>query len=226
LAQAAEKVNKDDAIFQKQQDKKPSTCLGTLGISTIGLKLIDAILHNKFRGLSGDFDLKNRQLQPSTFQIINVVGRSSQQIGFWTAKHGIIRTLDQDGSKTTNANSVPELNPVIWPGKVYVVPKGWQIPTNGKKLRVGVTNSGYPEFMKVERDPITNATTATGYAIDVFEEVLKGLPYAIPYEYVAFDNEGSSYNDFVYQVHLGVRNCYSHFVSKIKGHILVVLSGF
>lgn len=224
LAQAAEKVNMVDAIFQKQQDKKPSTCFGTLGISTIGPKLIDAILHNKFRGLSGDFDLKNRQLQPSTFEIINVIGRSSQQIGFWTAKHGIIRTLDQNGSKITNANSMPELNPVIWPGKVYVVPKGWQIPTNGKKLRVGVTTSGYPEFMKVERDPITNATTATGYAIDVFEEVLKGLPYAIPYEYVAFGNEGASYNDFVYQVHLGVRNCYSHFVSKIKVHISVLFS--
>lgn len=206
LAQAAEKVNMVNAIFQKQQDKKPSTCFETLGISTIGPKLIDAILQNKFRGLSGDFDLKNKQLQPSTFQIINVVGGGSQGIGFWTAKHGIIRTLDQTASKTTNANSMPELNPVIWPGKVYVVPKGWQIPTNGKKLRVGVRTSGYPEFMKVERDPITNATTATGYAIDVFEGVLRGLPYAIHYEYVAFDHEGASYNDFVYQVHLRVRN--------------------
>lgn len=225
LAQAAEKVNMVDDMFQKQQDKKPSTCFGTLGISTVGPKLIDAILHNNFRGLSGDFDLKKRQLQPSTFQIINIVGRSSQQIGFWTAKHGIIRTLDQNGSKTTNANSMPELNPVIWPGKVYVVPKGWQLPTNGNKLRVGVTSSGYPEFMKAERDPITNATIATGYAIDVFEEVLKGLPYAIPYEYVAFDFEGASYNDFVYQVHLGVRNFYSHFGSKNKVHILVIFSG-
>lgn len=114
---------------------------------------------------------------------------------------------------------MPDLNPVIWPGELYVVPKGWQIPTNRKKLRVGVRTSGYPEFMKVERDPITNATTATGYAIDVFEEVLKRLPYAVPYEYVAFDNADSkSYNDFVYQVHLGVRSCYSYFHSKIKEH--------
>nr|CAB3453442.1 unnamed protein product [Digitaria exilis] len=103
------------------------------------------------------------------------------------------------------ANSMPDLNPVIWLGELYVVPKGWQIPTNGKKLRVGVQTSGYPEFMKVERDPTTNATTATGYAIDVFEEVLKRLPYAVPYEYVAFDSADSgSYNDFVYQVHLGI----------------------
>ena len=148
-----------------------------------------------------------------------MVGRGSQEIGFWTAKHGIIRQLDQNGSKITNVNSMSDLNPVIWPGEQYVVPKGWQIPSNGKKLRVGVRTSGYPEFMKVERDPITSAITATGYAIDVFEEVLKRLPYAIPYEYVAFDNADSgSYNDFVYQVHLGVRNCCSYFVSKIKEH--------
>ncbi|KAF8657767.1 hypothetical protein HU200_059927 [Digitaria exilis] len=204
LAQAAEKVSMVE-LLHKEQDRNNSTCFGTMGKSTIGPKLLNEILHNKFRGLSGDFDLENRQLQPSIFQIINVVGRGSQEMGFWTAKHGIIRQLDQNGSKTTNANSMPDLNPVIWPGGLYVVPKGWQIPTNGKKLRVGVRTSGYPEFMKVERDPTTNATTATGYAIDVFEEVLKRLPYAVPYEYVAFDNEDSrSYNDFVYQVHLGV----------------------
>lgn len=214
LAQAAEKVSMTNAIFQKQRHRKNSTCLGTLGISTVGPKLLDAILQNMFRGLSGEFDLRNRQLQFSIFQIINVVGRGSKEIGFWTAKHGIFRHLNQNGSKITYLNSKPDLNPVIWPGEVYIVPKGWQIPTNGKKLRVGVRTSGYPEFMRVERDPVTNATTATGYAIDVFEEVLKRLPYAIPYEYVAFDyaqglNSGS-YNDFVYQVHLGVRNFGSH----------------
>jgi ionotropic glutamate receptor len=122
--------------------------------------------------------------------------------------------LNQNGFKHTYLNSIPDLNPVFWPGEVHVVPKGWQIPTNGKKLRVGVRTSGYPEFMKVERNPVTNATTATGYAIDVFEEVLKQLPYAITYEYVAFDSaqgvSNGSYNDFVYQVQLGVRNLVSN----------------
>jgi ionotropic glutamate receptor len=206
LAQAAENVSMGNAVFQKQWHRKNITCFGGLGISTIGRNLLDAILHTKFRGLSGDFDLKNRQLQPSTFQIINVVGGAPQEIGFWTAKHGIIRQLDQNKLETTNVNSMPDLNQVIWPGESYAVPKGWQIPTDGKKLRVGVRTSGYPEFMKVERDPTTNATTATGYAIDVFEEVLKRLPYAIPYEYVSFGTADSgNYNDFVYQVHLGVR---------------------
>ncbi|XP_044950012.1 glutamate receptor 2.7-like [Hordeum vulgare subsp. vulgare] len=208
LAQAAEKVSMDNAMFQKQQQIKNSTCLGTLGISTIGPTLLDAILQHKFRGLSGDFDLRSRQLHSSIFQIINVVRRESKGIGFWTAKHGIVENLNQNGSEHTYLNSLPNLTRVVWPGEVSTVPKGWQIPTNGKKLRVGVLTSGYPELMKVERDPLTNAIIATGYAIDVFEEVLKRLPYAIPYEYVAFHNaqgvSHGSYNDFVYQVNLGV----------------------
>lgn len=113
---------------------------------------------------------------------------------------------------------MPDLNHVIWPGESYAMPKGWQIPTNGNKLRVGVWTSGYPEFMKVERDPTTNATTATGYAIDVFEEVLKRLPYAIPYEYVSFgDADSGNYNDFVYQVHLGVRELLFLFCQEDQG---------
>uniref|UniRef100_A0A8I6YGG2 Ionotropic glutamate receptor C-terminal domain-containing protein n=1 Tax=Hordeum vulgare subsp. vulgare TaxID=112509 RepID=A0A8I6YGG2_HORVV len=156
---------------------------------------------------SGDFDLRNRQLQFSTFQIINVVRRESIEIGYWTAKQGIFRNLNQDVSAHTYLHPMPDLNPVVWPGQTHIVPKGWQIPTNGKKLQVGVRTSGYPEFMKVERDPVTNAITATGYALDVFEEAIKKLPYAVPYEYVSFDTLGvnyGSYNDFVYQVPLGV----------------------
>ncbi|XP_052168398.1 glutamate receptor 2.8-like [Oryza glaberrima] len=217
LAQAAEKVNMADAIFQKQKDTKNTTSLGTLGISTIGPKLLDSILHSKFRGLSGEFDLRNRQREFSTFQIINVVGSRSKEIGFWTAKQGIFRQLNEN--KTTNINSVPDLDPVMWPGEVYTVPKGWQIPTNGKKLRVGVRTSGYPELMKVEKNPVTNEVTASGYAIDVFEEVLRRLPYAIPYEYVAFDNgqgvNSGSYNDFVYQVHLGALQVYDTAIGDI-----------
>ncbi|KAJ1700439.1 hypothetical protein LUZ63_000218 [Rhynchospora breviuscula] len=88
-----------------------------------------------------------------------------------------------------------------------IVPKGWEIPVSGANLRVGVTISRYHEFMKIEIDPETNATKASGYSIDVFEEAVKRLPYAVPYEYELFGGvppaSSESYNDFVYQVYLG-----------------------
>jgi ionotropic glutamate receptor len=45
-------------------------------------------------------------------------------------------------------------------------------------------------------------------AIEIFEEAVKELPYALPYKYVVFnttENVSSSYDDFVYQVYLKVR---------------------
>uniref|UniRef100_A0A453KW36 Ionotropic glutamate receptor C-terminal domain-containing protein n=1 Tax=Aegilops tauschii subsp. strangulata TaxID=200361 RepID=A0A453KW36_AEGTS len=62
--------------------------------------------------------------------------------------------------------------------------------------------------MKVEKDYITGATKASGFSVDVFEEAVKRLPYAVPYEYVIFsttdDRSSEDYNDFVYQVYLEI----------------------
>ena len=98
---------------------------------------------------------------------------------------------------------------MIWPGESIDIPRGFEVPANGKKLRVGVRSSGYQQFIKVEKDQITGATKATGLSVDVFEEAVKILPYAVPYEYVLFgspeDTSSGSYDDFVYQVHLKVQ---------------------
>ncbi|KAL7180617.1 hypothetical protein ACSBR1_043747 [Camellia fascicularis] len=89
---------------------------------------------------------------------------------------------------------------IIWPGESNVVPKGWEIPTGERKLRVGVpVKGGFVEFIKVERDAETNAVVATGFCIDVFEKVMNSLPYAVPREYVTGESAGS-YDDLVYQI--------------------------
>ncbi|KAJ0965671.1 hypothetical protein J5N97_026809 [Dioscorea zingiberensis] len=99
------------------------------------------------------------------------------------------------------------LSPVIWPGESTEVPKGWEIPVSGKKLRIGVpVMDGFFELLKVERDNVTNKTSVTGFCIDVFKAVVKRLPYAISYEFIPFmDEQGhiaGTYNDLVDQVYL------------------------
>ncbi|CAD6219175.1 unnamed protein product [Miscanthus lutarioriparius] len=83
-----------------------------------------------------------------------------------------------------------------------------KVPASGKKLQVGVRPSGYQQFINVEKDQITGATKATCLSVDVFEEAVKILPYAVPFEYVLFgspeDTSSRSYDDFVYQVHLKI----------------------
>jgi ionotropic glutamate receptor len=211
LAQAAEKVGISSTRNKRTWSSKNSTCLESMVISRNGHELLTAIVQNKFRGLSGDFDLTDRQqLKVSVFQIINVAGRGWREIGFWNVESGLSRQLNQNGLKITGSASMPDLNPVIWPGESTEIPRGWEIPTNQKKLTVGVLTSGYPQFIKTQRDSVTNATRASGLSVDIFEEAVKRLSFALTYEYVAFGTDDTtssgSYNDFVYQVYLQVRN--------------------
>ncbi|KAI5342434.1 hypothetical protein L3X38_010309 [Prunus dulcis] len=99
------------------------------------------------------------------------------------------------------------LGPIIWPGDSLSVPKGWENPTNGKKLRVGVhVKDGFMELDKVMKDPSTNMTYVTGFGIDVFKAAVEMLPYALPYEFIPFAKSdrtsGGTYNDLVYQIYL------------------------
>ena len=106
VAQAAAKVGDANTIFQKPGADRNSTSLETLGTSSNGPKLLQAILQTRFRGLSGNFDLSYRQLQVSTFRIINVVWKGWREIGFWTAQNGISRQLNKTRLTTTHLGSV------------------------------------------------------------------------------------------------------------------------
>ncbi|OVA12793.1 Ionotropic glutamate receptor [Macleaya cordata] len=103
--------------------------------------------------------------------------------------------------------SKDNLRPIIWPGESIVAPKGWVIPTNEKKLRIGVlVKDGCSEFVKVTKNASTNSTYVTGYYIDVFNAVMEMLPYGVPYEFFPFkkasDSITESYNDLIYQVYI------------------------
>uniref|UniRef100_A0A1D1Y7C4 Glutamate receptor n=1 Tax=Anthurium amnicola TaxID=1678845 RepID=A0A1D1Y7C4_9ARAE len=194
--------------FVKPQNVNASTDLESLGVSQIGPMLLEAISKQEFVGLSGKFRLVDGQLQSSVFQIVNVVGaRGGREVGFWTPSHGLSRRLTSITYKDSPSASITDLGAIIWPGDSTSVPKGWEMPTSGKKLRIGVPlKDGFGEFVRVDQDPLTNRVTVSGYCIDVFEAVMQALPYAISYEYIPFENAtrqvAGTYNDLVYQVYL------------------------
>jgi len=211
LALAVEKAGTANLGFQKANvSSNSSTDLATLGVSLNGPNLVQALSNIAFKGLTGEYLFDNGQLQSSDFQIINVNGNGGREIGFWTSTKGIVKTLNSTNNMTAYSGSNSDLSTVIWPGDTTSVPKGWEIPTNGKKLRIGVpVKDGFSEFVKVTRDPSSNTKTVTGYSIDVFDAVVKALPYALPYEYIPFakpDGEpAGTYNDLIYQVYLKVK---------------------
>jgi glutamate receptor, ionotropic, plant len=206
LAMAVEKVWTKNANFSMQFPMDHNYSVH-LPVFPDGPKLLNAISNIKFRGLSGNFELKEGQLQSSVFEIINVVGGGTRQIAYWRGQQGITKRLVANKDKTC-LTSPSDLNPIIWPGESKIIPKGWEAPVSERKLRVGVFKSSYKNFMQVDEDPVTHAIIPNGYSVDVFEAAIKRLPYAVPYEYelygVVSDVSSLTFNDFVYQVYLEV----------------------
>nr|ABW74563.1 glutamate receptor 2 [Boechera divaricarpa] len=176
------------------------TDLGTLGVSRYGPSLLKALSNVRFKGLAGEFELINRQLELSAFEVINIIGNEERIIGFWKLSNGLVNAK----SKNTTSFLGERFGPVIWPGKSRAVPKGWEIPTNGKMLRVGVpVKKGFLNFVDAKTDPINNAMTPTGYCIDVFEAVLKKLPYSVIPKYFAFLSPDGNYDEMTYDAVVG-----------------------
>ncbi|CAF1863927.1 unnamed protein product [Brassica napus] len=150
----------------------------------------------KIHGIPTTLLLIGMSVESSTFEIINVIGDEERIIGLWTPSSGLVNAKS---NKTTSFLG-KRFGPVIWPGNSTVVPKGWEIPTSGKKIKVGVpVNKGFLNFVEIKTNPISNLTTVRGYAIDIFEAALKELPYSVIPQY-GFEPPGDNYNDLVYQV--------------------------
>ncbi|KAL0330148.1 UNVERIFIED_CONTAM: Glutamate receptor 2.2 [Sesamum radiatum] len=185
LAIAVEKAKLTNARFKKAKFSGNSTELEAIGVSNSGPRLIQALSSTTFRGLAGNFQLVEGQLQTPPYQIINVVGPGARVIGYWTKENGIVKGLNVTNANTYST-SKSNFAPIIWPGDTTSPPKGWEIPTNEKKLRVGVpVKDGFNEFLHITWNP-DNTTKVEGYCIDVFDAVITSLKYAVPYEYIPF----------------------------------------
>ncbi|XP_020570687.1 glutamate receptor 2.9-like [Phalaenopsis equestris] len=196
LALAAEKVRMENFEFRVGDMKNSSNDIASIGSSSVGPKLLSAIQSTEFDGMAGRFRLIDGQLESQDIEIVNVVKNGSTRIGFWAPPNNV----------SGRRNSKDKLDVVVWPGGREGVPKGWEWPTAGNKLKIGVpVKPGFPEVIRVELDPDTNKRIPKGYCIDVFDAVMKNLTYA-PYDYVLYeDGNGQmngTYDDLVYQVYL------------------------
>ncbi|PHU14986.1 hypothetical protein BC332_16191 [Capsicum chinense] len=56
------------------------------------------------RGLSGEFHIIDGELQPSPYEIVNIIGKGQRSVGFWTEKDGILYKLKNNGKAAKNIN--------------------------------------------------------------------------------------------------------------------------
>ncbi|XP_031481982.1 glutamate receptor 2.7-like [Nymphaea colorata] len=186
LALAAESSDAGKSKYRYSNGSANSSDPFTFGVSPTGAGLLKAILSSNFKGLSGDFRLAGGELQATTFQLVNLVGKGKFNIvGYWDSIH-----------RLRNLAGESNLGSVTWPGGGSEAPKGWVTPTNGKTLKILVPmKDGFSEFVNVQ----DSAPKVTGYSIDVFKDVVKALPYALPYEFVPYGNKSGD-NDWPYDV--------------------------
>ncbi|CAB4277407.1 unnamed protein product [Prunus armeniaca] len=192
-----EEGNNEPGIFAAQAyDAARAVALASTEGSK-GRKLLAKLLRSDFHGLSGRIKFTDQNLAPQhVFQIINVVGRSYRELGYWSDGIRFSKTI----GGASNYPSMKDLGPVVWPGEPWYTPKGWTVPIQPTVLRIGVPNgSTFKEYVNVEKDPLGNNLSFTGLAIDLFKATLEELPYHLPYELRPFKG---THDSLVEQIHL------------------------
>ncbi|KAL3745662.1 hypothetical protein ACJRO7_014735 [Eucalyptus globulus] len=199
LAMAVEEMGTTNFTYQMLNASTDTTDLDKIGVSQNGQKLLQELANVTFAGLTGNFRLVDGQLESTAFQIVNINGNAARGIGFWTLENGLVRDLYPFSTSIYSAN----IGSIIWPGDSTSVPKGWEIPTNGKRLKILVPmKRSFLQFVKVTQGLNTNTFQVTGYCIDIFQAVIEKLPYAVAYDLIPFAfidgrNAGSTYNDMI-----------------------------
>ncbi|KAK1375400.1 Glutamate receptor [Heracleum sosnowskyi] len=153
--------------------------------------LLNTHLAEHFTGLStNQINLHNKeQSKFSVHMLVNVVPNNYTDIGFWSPEFGFCKGLVNSSSRELIigcGNMEVLADAVRWPGGISRVPKGWSMPSCGKKLLIGVPGRAYFEkFVKVDwnKSSSRGQPPISGYCIDIFNEVLKILGYPLHFEF-------------------------------------------
>lgn len=134
--------------------------------------LLERIALTDFHGLTNRIQFNRQRLAPlHTFQIINVIGKSYRELGFWFKGSGFSKTTNE---KATYSRQLQFLRQVLWPGGPWSVPRGWSLPTSEKVLRIGVPQNGtFKQFVNVTY--AGSHYSVTGFSIEVFNATLEHL---------------------------------------------------
>lgn len=172
-----------------------------------GQILLNEILNCSFMGLTGEFKFVNGSLEPAyIFELVNVIRKDYEEIGYWTKGLGFSEGIGENRSHTTSPSI---LGPILWPGRSLDIPRGWVVPTEGNKLRIGVPlGNSHREFVNASYESPGANLTVTGFSADVFNATLSQLPYHLEYEFYAFNGTYDSLVQRVYsKVSIRYANC-------------------
>jgi hypothetical protein len=164
--------------------------------------LLEKMSSNNFSGLSGKIRFEEGRLSETPMlRIVNMFGKSYKEIDYWKTGLGFLENpTDKPDIVEKEKNIGSSLSgPVTWPGNLqHRPPKGWEMPTNAKPLKIGVPGrTTFEKFVKVEYGETPNQNKYDGFCIQIFHEVLSLLEYHLPYELEPYNG---TYDDLVHHV--------------------------
>ncbi|KAK9089033.1 hypothetical protein Scep_028115 [Stephania cephalantha] len=151
------------------------------GISLSGRSLLNRITSSDFDGLTGEFLFTQLGNLPpfQTFEIINVVGKSYRELGYWMEGYVFFEYFNGE-SIINNSTSMGVLGQVSWPGGPWFIPRGWALPTTENPLRIGVpAQTTFEQFVNVRKDGPGNDTSVNGFPLTSSKQLLSS--YLITY---------------------------------------------
>ncbi|KAJ4958482.1 hypothetical protein NE237_025593 [Protea cynaroides] len=176
-----------------------STDFFNMSVSLMGSEVLKHIKATRYNtGVSGEIHLVNGELQSSSFEIVNV-NESSHKIGYWIPMDGLFWSLSAVGMGKNYLGTVKDLDVVQWPRVLEAI-------SSDKVLKIGVpVKLVFPEFINITCSSNDQKPNVTGFSYEVFEHVMKSLPFKVSYEYIAYDNEHcdpkGDYSDLLQQVY-------------------------
>ncbi|RVW42972.1 Glutamate receptor 2.7 [Vitis vinifera] len=185
-----EEKNEPGIYAAKAYDATWAAALAMKGGRGTGQQLLEKISNGQFDGLTGKIQFSDQKLAPAhIFQIINVVGKSDRELGFWS------ETSEEESGFWRDRRALAQ---VVWPGGPRNTPRGWTPPTDEKPLNIGVPiGSTFKQFVEVIQDG--NNISFKGFSINVFNATVERLPYALPHKLYAFSG---TYDELVRQIYL------------------------
>ncbi|KAM3748283.1 hypothetical protein ACB098_05G096500 [Castanea mollissima] len=154
--------------------------------------LLDNMLLSNFSGLSGKINFKGGQLSDTPIlSIVHVLGKRYKEIEFWTPGFGFSMSPFIEKPNTL-------VGPVILQRNLQESPRGWEMPTDAKPLKIVVPGrASFENFVKVEYGVKLKENNYTGFCIQVFLKARELLGYHLPY---IFEACNCTYNDLIHLV--------------------------
>ncbi|THU65150.1 hypothetical protein C4D60_Mb05t00640 [Musa balbisiana] len=203
------------------QSIKGKMQLGMLKTFDGGHLLIKKLLLLNFTGLSGQIQFDgDKNLISRMYEIVNVRGSVTNRVGYWSNHSGLSISLPENLliNRPKNLSFKQVLGRITWPGGKMETPRGWVVASNERPLRIAVPNrASYLEFVRVTNGG--DMENVSGYCIDVFKEIMKLIPYEVPYKFVPIGNgqTNPNYDELVNMV-------VQHVVDAAIGDIAIVTS--